>query len=621
MSNGEDVDSKHTAVVKQLRSKAAALEDKLDEAEEERDDALRQLEGLQSQIVELRSELVEERKLQQVEPAQHDGALQAARQSAEELAQQLVQAEERHEVELHGLREELTEAQSQPREDAAANEEGSARSADFERVEALVSECESQQQHGCSLQRDLDAAREAGRTAAERHGSEFAAAEAEIERLAQQLDEAREIAGQAQPQPREGVSERSADLECAEALASECESQRQELASLQRDLEAARGEGSSAAESHGSELAAARAELERLAEQLHEAQSNAAQSMGAAQEEDSRAAESHGSELAVARAEIERLTEQLQEAQSTAVQSIEAEHRLDLESLESERQRAEALATECVSVWQQAASLQVDLDAAREESRTAADNHASEISVARTEIGRLAEQLQELQKMAEGASKEFEQQLRDAQSSHEAELRRREDQLAREEDSFRRQREAFNAAHQAAETVAANERNAREEDSARARAAHGVLQANLDAAQSAHEALFGRYSAAVDQLDGLKHEKKRVAEERDKLRMSLHESELLKKKLEDAEPPGPAQLSVSDVLISIAFEGIGSPLELRPWDTNLDDVVTSWLECVQRSRAMQPSLVRFLRHLEETSDVFPVRTAAKLVEVHEKFAH
>ncbi|CAE8643222.1 unnamed protein product, partial [Polarella glacialis] len=136
--------------------------------------------------------------------------------------------------------------------------------------------------------------------------------------------------------------------------------------------------------------------------------------------------------------------------------------------------------------------------------------------------------------------------------------------------------------------------------------------------------LFTRYSDALEQLDSLKSEKQKVVLERDEISRTLdqerQQSEQVRKELEEAEPAGPAQLTVNDVLISVVFDDAAAPLEVKPWDTNFEDVVTNWLATVQRSDKLKPSLVRYLRHLEETSAAFPVRREAKLLEVHEEFA-
>jgi len=123
--------------------------------------------------------------------------------------------------------------------------------------------------------------------------------------------------------------------------------------------------------------------------------------------------------------------------------------------------------------------------------------------------------------------------------------------------------------------------------------------------QAAHEDLFARYSGAVEQIDSLRTDKKtlgerletqksesealqsesealkienaKIQQHRDQLRKQLDAVEQSKRELEEAEPPGPSPLSVSDVLISVTFPGVDTPLQVLPWDTNMDDVVGKWL--------------------------------------------
>lgn len=150
------------------------------------------------------------------------------------------------------------------------------------------------------------------------------------------------------------------------------------------------------------------------------------------------------------------------------------------------------------------------------------------------------------------------------------------------------------------------------------------LHMRLEAIQPIHENLCTRYSAAVEQIENLRGERDRVTLEKESLCTSLEEevaeAERLRRAREEAEPPGPTQLSVSDVLISVAFEGVKAPLELKPWDTNLEDVVTEWISAVQIKPHLKESILRYLKHLEESTCAFPVHAYAKLLEVHEQFA-
>jgi len=51
----------------------------------------------------------------------------------------------------------------------------------------------------------------------------------------------------------------------------------------------------------------------------------------------------------------------------------------------------------------------------------------------------------------------------------------------------------------------------------------------------------------------------------------------------------------------------------------MDDVVGKWLETTSRSAHLRTSLVRYLKHLEDTTEAFPVHVVGNLVEVHEEF--
>jgi len=154
------------------------------------------------------------------------------------------------------------------------------------------------------------------------------------------------------------------------------------------------------------------------------------------------------------------------------------------------------------------------------------------------------------------------------------------------------------------------------------------LQVMLDAVRPAQQELQRKHAAALEQLAGMEDEKARVSSERNELRGSLEMEreavEQARRSREDAqraiEEAGPTQLSVGDVLISVAFTGVPQPLELMPWDTNLEALVTKWLAAVQRSSRLQPSVVRYLTHLEATAEAFPVRVEASLLDIHEEFA-
>jgi len=155
------------------------------------------------------------------------------------------------------------------------------------------------------------------------------------------------------------------------------------------------------------------------------------------------------------------------------------------------------------------------------------------------------------------------------------------------------------------------------------------LQQRIEAVQPEHEALFTRYATAVEQIENLKGERKQIVMECDKLEASLRadreSAERAKKNAaEEAdrlrrEREAERVLQVSDVLISVSFEGASASLALRPWDTDLEGVVGHWLATQQRGMEMQSCLVRYLKHLEDTADAFPVHAQASLEEVQSRF--
>lgn len=151
------------------------------------------------------------------------------------------------------------------------------------------------------------------------------------------------------------------------------------------------------------------------------------------------------------------------------------------------------------------------------------------------------------------------------------------------------------------------------------------LQDRFAAVQPEHEALFARYSEVIEQFDISQGEKWKLAAEADKLRMSIakHQGEAdeARRQQVSAEAAPPTQVAVSDVLISVRLEGATAPLELKPWDTNFDSVVSEWLAAERKTAELQVVLVRYLHHLEDTAETFPVKAEAKLHEVREQFAY
>lgn len=100
------------------------------------------------------------------------------------------------------------------------------------------------------------------------------------------------------------------------------------------------------------------------------------------------------------------------------------------------------------------------------------------------------------------------------------------------------------------------------------------MQEQLAAYVGTHQELFARFQAAVEDLDSEKQLTKAMTLEREQLSHALAEEreraaqarqELLEK------PQGPAQLAVSDVLISVSFKEAEQPLEVRPWDTDFEE--------------------------------------------------
>lgn len=145
------------------------------------------------------------------------------------------------------------------------------------------------------------------------------------------------------------------------------------------------------------------------------------------------------------------------------------------------------------------------------------------------------------------------------------------------------------------------------------------LQTELAVLKPAHEELFNRYTGTVEEVDGLRGDHLGVCAERDGLRTKLAEATRDLAERNAAPPPKPTQLALSNVLISIAFDGVSQPLEMKPLDVNHGEVVEKWLADTQRSMKLKDSLTRYLRHLEETSSTFPVKIEAKLLDVSEEF--
>lgn len=407
-----------------------------------------------------------------------------------------------------------------------------------------------------------------------------------------------------------------------------------------------------------SEKQEAAAQVEELRQQLEEAQQPTSDASQEARPQDG-AKESLPDEAEAAEpacvAELRALSETLAQERDSAQQrakdlasELEAERiahgneQSELaevsRTLDEERYRMQTASSACEDEKQRAADLQKKLECL-EQASTTSNGVAEELERERWRVASLEEEVAtlrlqtdsytELQDRHQALSDELHSE-KQAKETHQDAAGRSQAELEKLQQAHGEEAERLTAecARLRAELGAhADERGKAQGELELSTEAHTAerrraeeLQANLGTVQSAHEDLFARYAKAVEELDGLRSQHQSVSQERDGLRTSLAEAERLRKEQEEAEPPGPQQLSVSDVLISVSFEGVSSPLQLRPWDTNIDDVVSQWLTTAQRSRVMQASLVRYLRHLEDTATSFPVVQAARLVEVHEAFA-
>lgn len=295
------------------------------------------------------------------------------------------------------------------------------------------------------------------------------------------------------------------------------------------------------------------------------------------QKEEKKRAEGLTSEIQ----QLQRSQQETAQAEAQKLKAVEAEHR-----------------NECQRLQQLCQELESDRDTALERMQRAEET--------------LKQQMQQFQEF----SKKNAAEARAGAEAMGKELEARNARIAQQQAELQRQ----------AQAMAEEQRKAQE------------LQEQLTAYVGTHQELFTRFQSAVEQLDSKKELSKAVALEREELRRHRDEVlEALKKErdraekehqdaeqarqdLANAEPPGPAQLAVSDVLISVSFKEVERPLQVKPWDTNFEEVVGAWLHAVQRSEQLQSSLVRYLKHLEETSTAYPLHQDAKLLEVHEQFA-
>lgn len=320
------------------------------------------------------------------------------------------------------------------------------------------------------------------------------------------------------------------------------------------------------------EVARLRAELQELqrslktsqmeTKKLEEELKTAEQQQKEAVQQEKKRAEGLTSEIQ----QLQRSQQETAQAEAQKLKAVEAEHR-----------------NECQRLQQLCQELESDRDTALERMQRAEET--------------LKQQMQQFQEF----SKKNAAEARAGAEAMGKELEARNARIAQQQAELQRQ----------AQAMAEEQRKAQE------------LQEQLTAYVGTHQELFTRFQSAVEQLDSEKELSKAVAlerEERDRAEKEHQDAEQARQDLANAEPPGPAQLAVSDVLISVSFKEVERPLQVKPWDTNFEEVVGAWLHAVQRSEQLQSSLVRYLKHLEETSTAYPLHQDAKLLEVHEQFA-
>lgn len=420
----------------------------------------------------------------------------------------------------------------------------------------------------------------------------------------------------------------------------------EQVNSLKSELEAARGEDLRAAlqdlqERHESELKKAQSAKEEL-EQALSSKADLEAKIAALQEAVTSpvAADAASGSLADERAQNEKLLSEVREltARNDALEEqlakADGDQRSELqEALEQERQRRQSLETELR-----------DLRRARDDLDDVLEKSRAERQADGAECERLSRVCQELESDRDMALERMQsaERLAAAKSANLEEMQSARATEAARADSLAKELEVQSAklAQLQAELQKSTQAHVEEQRKA------SDLQEQLTAYVGTHQELFTRFQTAVEQLDTEKDMRKKVVSERDDLIKTRDEiarardeiaralelerdkaeqermhAEQARKELAEAEPPGPAQLTVNDVLISVCFEEVkGAPLEVKPWDTNFEEVVSSWLQAAQRSQNLQSSLVRYLKHLEDTSSAFPLRQDAKLLEVHEQFA-
>lgn len=157
------------------------------------------------------------------------------------------------------------------------------------------------------------------------------------------------------------------------------------------------------------------------------------------------------------------------------------------------------------------------------------------------------------------------------------------------------------------------------------RRAADALQEKFNAVHPEHQDLFAQYSEIIEQIDAIKGEKRKLQSDSDSMAAFIalaqgEAAESLKQK-EAVEAAPPSQIAVSDVLISVVFDDATSPLELRPWDTNFADVVSTWLAAEHKAPQLLDCLVKYLRDAENSAIAFPLHLRASLQKLYDDFGN
>mmetsp|Transcript_87346 Transcript_87346/g.250296 ORF Transcript_87346/g.250296 Transcript_87346/m.250296 type:complete len:820 (+) Transcript_87346:52-2511(+) len=438
------------------------------------------------------------------------------------------------------------------------------------------------------------------------------------------------------------MSRRQLEDEFRVAVASHAATERDEsqvqanIAALQEEERECTGRDSNAEK----QLAEARLRLNSVDKELTELKPELQELIAKVWEADKEMAEEEQQVVQLQR-ELEAERSAL-EADSQRVQELERKHeacesglaaqKLNLEALTSELE-AERAARQTEDIAAQCGGLGrriEELLAEGEHERNAADKMGQELEAERSEHATDAAQHEEFRHRCD----ELRSQIAEADAEAERFARLLQDEHRRRVDNESSRKELEVAIEACRSQWSTDEQEldqvkseldqvvaARDEMRRRA----DELQDKFDAVQPEHEDLFARYSEVIEQIDAIKGENRKLSRESENLRASIAQTqrevaEALQQK-EAVESAPPTQIAVSDVLISVSVDGASVPLELRPWDTNFDLVVSDWLVAEQKAPNLQDCLVKYLRHLEDTAETFPVRTQAKLQELHEQFAN